>query len=302
MSPVNRSAAAGVIHDIGYQRYTGVRLGRAVRHPVALRARRPYRVRAGPQRQGEDLPVVRGRGPDADRGHRRGRPVADRHHADHVPRPRRATACCWSCCSSRRPRPSWSPAICGTRCCRSTSRDRSPDRLRARETRRAGHRGLLLILAAPMLVMFLGGAFSLDGAARGLARVHRLPRRPRARRRSSRSSTPSVALLIASLLRRRLVATAVIVGYFLVTVAIVGAVEGIVGGDTGENVGHLISPPDMVDGLKEWIFRVRARISAATGRSTVTAWCRRCTCPAIDPWCGDARLACSCSRYRKVAA
>ena len=66
----------------------------------------------------------------------------------------------------------------------------------------------------------------------------------------------SVALLIASLLRRSAVATAVIAGYFLLTTAIGGAIEAIIGGDTGKNVGHMISPPDIVDGLKEWIFRI----------------------------------------------
>ena len=44
--------ANGVIHDIGYQRYTGPRLGRGVRRAVALHARPAHRVRPGPKRQG----------------------------------------------------------------------------------------------------------------------------------------------------------------------------------------------------------------------------------------------------------
>jgi ABC-2 type transport system permease protein len=116
--------------------------------------------------------------------------------------------------------------------------------------------GVFAILAAPMLVIFVGGAFSLNG---GHAVWHEFTDFLGGLVLAAIIAIvdAAVALLIASLLRRSAVATAVIAGYFLLTVAIGGAIEGIVGGDTGKNVGHMISPPDIVDGLKKWIFRIQ---------------------------------------------
>jgi ABC-2 type transport system permease protein len=114
--------------------------------------------------------------------------------------------------------------------------------------------GVFAVLAAPMLVIFLGGAFSLDG---GHAVWHEFTDFLGGLVLAAIVAIvdASVALLIASLLRRSAVATAVIAGYFLVTVAIDGAIGAILGGDTGANIGHMVSPPDIVDRLKDWIFR-----------------------------------------------
>jgi ABC-2 type transport system permease protein len=116
--------------------------------------------------------------------------------------------------------------------------------------------GVFAVLAAPMVVIFAGGAFTLNS---GHAVWHEFTNFLGGLVLAAIIAIvdASVALLIASLLRRSAVATAVIAGYFLLTVAVGGAVEAIVGGDRGKNVGHMFSPPDIVDGLKEWIFRIQ---------------------------------------------
>jgi ABC-2 type transport system permease protein len=115
--------------------------------------------------------------------------------------------------------------------------------------------GIFVVLAAPMTVMFLGGAFSLNTAhlvwheftdylggllwALILAIVY-----------------APIALLIASLLRRSAVATAVIAGSFILTTAIGAAIGSIINGPNGQNIGRLFSPIQTLEGLKDWMFRV----------------------------------------------
>lgn len=108
------------------------------------------------------------------------------------------------------------------------------------------------ILAAPMLVIFLGGAFSLDGAGRiwreftdflgGLVAAGILA-----------IVFSAIALLIASLISRRMVAAAVIVALFLVTSTVSFAVGQMVGGD-GVRYGNLLSPQSVVEPLSQWLF------------------------------------------------
>ncbi|HEU0240465.1 MAG TPA: ABC transporter permease subunit [Micromonosporaceae bacterium] len=129
--------------------------------------------------------------------------------------------------------------------------------------------GVFLVLAAPMLVVFLGGAFSLNGAhavwreftdflgglvwAAVVAVVE-----------------SAVALLIASLLRRAAVATAVIAGYFLLTTGVGQAIGAIIGSDTGKNIGNMLSPPDLLEGLKKWAYRIPFTDVAGFGPAYLT--------------------------------
>src|SRR5215475_2993921 len=115
--------------------------------------------------------------------------------------------------------------------------------------------GVFCILAAPMLVMFVGGAFSLNGAdpvwheftdfLGGLLLAVIVA-----------VVESAVALLIASLLKRAAVATAVIAGYFLLTTGVGAALGAIIGGDEGKNIGHMFSPPDIINGFRDWAYRI----------------------------------------------
>jgi ABC-2 type transport system permease protein len=109
-----------------------------------------------------------------------------------------------------------------------------------------------LLLAGPLLVMFLGGVFSVDGwsavweetgdfaTALVYMAIHALV-------------IASIALLIASLVGRRAVAAGAIVAAFLVTTPVVGVLSEI-GGETARELAGLFSPSTIVFGLREWLF------------------------------------------------
>ncbi len=121
-----------------------------------------------------------------------------------------------------------------------------------------------LLYAGPLTLILVAGEFSVDSwharvheftdflGALALAAIYALVLGP-------------LALLIASWLRRRMVAAAAIVGFFLLTYAIGAAVEPIIGGDNGKAVGRLIRPPNLVIGLKEWIFQVHGTVASNRG-------------------------------------
>jgi ABC-2 type transport system permease protein len=111
-----------------------------------------------------------------------------------------------------------------------------------------------LLLAGPMLVMFLGGVFSVDGFsavwdeigdfASGLAYAA-----------INALLVGAIALLIASLVGRRAVAAGAIVAAFLVTTPIVGVLSS-VDDETAEGLAGLFSPTTLVIGLKSWLFGI----------------------------------------------
>jgi ABC-2 type transport system permease protein len=110
-----------------------------------------------------------------------------------------------------------------------------------------------LLLAGPLLFVFVGGVFSVDGPGAvwdevldllpGLlhAGIHALV-------------FGSLSLLIASLAGRRAVAAAMIVGVFLVTTPIVGVVLSIGGGGAAQQLALLASPISALDGVGSWLF------------------------------------------------
>lgn len=109
-----------------------------------------------------------------------------------------------------------------------------------------------LMLAGPQLLMFVGGAFSVDGMRAvwdefgdflpGVAysALHAVV-------------FSAVALLVASLASRRAVAAAVIVAVFLVTTPVVGVLYA-VGGETVRQLASLASPMTLVGGVGDWLF------------------------------------------------
>lgn len=111
-----------------------------------------------------------------------------------------------------------------------------------------------LLLAGPLLLMFLGGVFAqTDGVSGawheltdflgglGFAAITAIV-------------LGAVAVPLASLSSRRAVAAVVIVAAFLVTTPVIGVIEA-VGGTTGQQLGPVLNPLGLLSGLQSWIFR-----------------------------------------------
>jgi ABC-2 type transport system permease protein len=125
---------------------------------------------------------------------------------------------------------------------------------------------IFLLLLAPLLVMFLGGAFSLDGMgavwdefvefSKGLAIVGVVA-----------VLYGSISLLIASFSGRRAVSAALIVAVFLITTPIFGVMQALAYQDAVDGVpategalrlaelSGLVSPTTMTDGVAAWWFQ-----------------------------------------------
>jgi ABC-2 type transport system permease protein len=125
---------------------------------------------------------------------------------------------------------------------------------------------IFLLLLAPLLVMFLGGAFSLDGMgavwdefvefSKGLAIVGVVS-----------VLYGSISLLIASFSGRRAVSAALIVAVFLITTPVFGLMQALAYEDAVDGVpptegllhlsqlAGLVSPTTMTDGVAAWWFQ-----------------------------------------------
>jgi ABC-2 type transport system permease protein len=111
-----------------------------------------------------------------------------------------------------------------------------------------------LTLLAPLLVMFIGGAFSVDGLRAVWDEfLDFLPGLAYAGIYAILFSV--ISLLVASLASRRAVAAAVIVATFLVTTPVVG-VLGIAGGDA-QYLAFIASPFTLVQGIGVWLFEIQ---------------------------------------------
>jgi ABC-2 type transport system permease protein len=122
---------------------------------------------------------------------------------------------------------------------------------------------VFLALLGPLLLLFLGTAFSLDDMGdvwnefttftQGLLIAG-----------LTAALYASIALVISSLAGRRAVAAALTVGFFILTTPVLGVIQGIAysqsGGDlTGgalrlSQLGFLVSPFTIVQGIGDWLF------------------------------------------------
>jgi ABC-2 type transport system permease protein len=122
---------------------------------------------------------------------------------------------------------------------------------------------IFLLLLAPLLLLFLGSAFSLSSMtevwhefvefSQGLVTAAIMS-----------ALFASISLLIASLSGRRAVASALIAGFFILTAPVLAVLQGIAYGTTnGEPTGgmlqlaqlsFLVSPLSIVQGLGSWLF------------------------------------------------
>jgi len=113
-----------------------------------------------------------------------------------------------------------------------------------------------LLLAVPLTLMFLGGAFGAGGAKEiwtefgryaaglGYAALFAL-------------LFGAIATLVGSLSSRRAVAAAIIAGFFLMTTAVSGVVSGIAFATDSTALQHafgLLSPATLLQGVRAWAF------------------------------------------------
>ena len=109
------------------------------------------------------------------------------------------------------------------------------------------------LFAIPMLIMFLGMAFNtktgvggvfdeLGGLGQGLlaAVIHA-------------ALLSALALPLASLSGRRVFASGMIIALFLLSAPVSGAVMAF-GGDTLQNLGGLLNPASLLNGVDQWLF------------------------------------------------
>lgn len=110
-----------------------------------------------------------------------------------------------------------------------------------------------VLYAIPMLIMFLGMAFNtetgisgvfdeLGGLSQGLvaAVIHAV-------------LLSALALPLASLSGRRVFASGMIIALFLLSAPVSGAVIAF-GGDTLQNLGGLLNPASLLNGVDQWLF------------------------------------------------
>jgi ABC-2 type transport system permease protein len=112
--------------------------------------------------------------------------------------------------------------------------------------------GVVLVFGGGQILIFIGAAFSVKGFSNvmnelgdvGLALIYTL---------LYGLVFASIAVLIASLLKRRAVAAAAIVGSFIVTAPIV-AVLAILPSDTAHQLAQIVNPVSLVGGVGDWLF------------------------------------------------
>ncbi len=112
-----------------------------------------------------------------------------------------------------------------------------------------------LVFAGPQLLMFLGGAFSRTDGASGV--WHEFTDLLGGVSYAAIASVvfSAIAILVASLSGRRAVAAASIVAVFLVTVPVVAVIEA-VSGESARQLAPVINPVTLVEGLKIWLYGV----------------------------------------------
>jgi ABC-2 type transport system permease protein len=147
-----------------------------------------------------------------------------------------------------------------------------------------------LLLGAPQLIMFLGGAFGTDDGVKGVWRefTHLLQGLSYAGIHAAVFS--ALALLVASLTGKRAFAAGGIVAVFLMTAPITGLLMSFPGSDTRYLAG-LFNPAGLVQGVGDWFFTTDALDAGSYGPVygvVAVAFVALCTAGLL-------------ARYRKVA-
>ena len=112
---------------------------------------------------------------------------------------------------------------------------------------------VLLLLGAPQLVIFLGGAFSTDDGLHGVWDEAVLLGGGLLFSAAHAALIGSIGLLISSLTRRRAFAAAGVVAVFTVPTAVTGIIA-VLGGETTRQLALLANPLGVLIGLRAWLF------------------------------------------------
>ncbi|HET8680352.1 MAG TPA: ABC transporter permease [Micromonosporaceae bacterium] len=122
---------------------------------------------------------------------------------------------------------------------------------------------LWLLLAGAQVLIFAGAAFSVDRL--GQVWDELLDLLPALAYSAAYAAVfGSLALLVASLASRRAVAAAVVVATFLVPTPVVGVLS-LTGSETAQRLAGLASPMTLVHGLGQWLFDVEGTGPGAFG-------------------------------------
>jgi ABC-2 type transport system permease protein len=111
-----------------------------------------------------------------------------------------------------------------------------------------------LLLAGPLLLIFLGGAFSRTGGASAVWREFTDFLGGLGYAAMTAVVLGSFAVPLASLASRRAIAAVVIVVAFAATAPVIGVIEA-VGGTTAQQLGPLVNPATLLTGVETWIYR-----------------------------------------------
>jgi ABC-2 type transport system permease protein len=111
-----------------------------------------------------------------------------------------------------------------------------------------------LLLAGPLLLMFLGGVFAQKGGAGGAWREFTSFLGGLGYAAMTAVVLSAVALPLASLSSRRAVAAVIVVVAFVSTTPVIGVLDA-VGGTTAKQLGPLLNPVTVLSGLQAWVYR-----------------------------------------------
>jgi ABC-2 type transport system permease protein len=113
---------------------------------------------------------------------------------------------------------------------------------------------LWLLLAGPLLLMFLGGVFAQTGGASGA--WHEFTDFAGGLGYAAMTAVllGAFAVPLAALSSRRAVAAVVVVVAFVVTTPVLGVLEA-VGGTTAQQLAPLVNPVTLLNGLETWIYQ-----------------------------------------------
>jgi ABC-2 type transport system permease protein len=111
-----------------------------------------------------------------------------------------------------------------------------------------------LLLAGPLLLMFLGGVFAQTGGAAGAWREFTSFLGGLGYAAMTAVLLGAVALPLASLSSRRAVAAVIVVVAFVSTTPVIGVLDA-VGGSTAQQLGPLLNPVTVLSGLQAWVYR-----------------------------------------------
>jgi ABC-2 type transport system permease protein len=113
---------------------------------------------------------------------------------------------------------------------------------------------LWLVLAAPLTLMFAGAALSNDKGASGISDAAVDWAEGLAHAATSALVLGTLSMLVGSLIRRRAIAAAAIVAVFLVGLPAVGVAEELSGNQGTNELVSMVSPPTALSYLGTWLY------------------------------------------------